>query len=133
MKKILTIDSSTRVKQVQAAFAELFPFLKLEFFKTPQNHQALSQKKEICLPNEPVFSWDGQQTAIEIMFENNMQVLELEAQFANNTGLSAQVFRRSGNVWIETSLTDDWTLEQQNNEGELLSTPLPIKSIEPKF
>jgi hypothetical protein len=127
MKKILTIDSSTRIKQVQSAFAELFPFLKLEFFKT------LSPKKEICLPNEPVFSWNGPQTAIEIIFENTMQVLQLEAQFANNTGLSAQVFRRSGNVWIETSLTDDWTLEQQNNEGELLSTPIPIKSIEPKF
>ena len=133
MKKILTIDSSTRIKHVQTAFADLFPFLKLEFFKTPQNHTTLSPKKEICLPNETVFNCDGHQTSLEIIFESNMQVLELEAQFANNTGLSAQVFRRSGNVWIETSLTDDWTLEQQNIEGELLSTPIPVKSIEPKF
>jgi len=36
-------------------------------------------------------------------------------------GLFAEVFRKSGNVWIETSLTNDWTLQQQNLEGEEIS------------
>jgi hypothetical protein len=39
-------------------------------------------------------------------------------------GLSVQVFRKSGNVWLETSATDNWTLRQQNNEGAELSTQM---------
>lgn len=56
----------------------------------------------------------------EIYFDPMMKVSELEA-LLSKVGLPAQVFRRSGNVWIETSLTNDWTLAQQNYEGELLS------------
>jgi hypothetical protein len=37
-------------------------------------------------------------------------------------GLCVQVFRKSGNHWIETSLTNSWTLEQQNREGFELSS-----------
>jgi hypothetical protein len=33
-----------------------------------------------------------------------------------------QVFRKSGNVWLETSATDAWSLKQQNQEGMDLST-----------
>ena len=36
-------------------------------------------------------------------------------------GFSVLMFRNAGNVWIETSLTEDWTLEKQNKEGELIS------------
>jgi hypothetical protein len=35
--------------------------------------------------------------------------------------LSVQVFRKSAGTWIETSVTDDWTLKQQNDEGKDLS------------
>jgi hypothetical protein len=32
-----------------------------------------------------------------------------------------QVFRQSGRVWLETTRTDDWTLAEQNKQGEELS------------
>ena len=28
--------------------------------------------------------------------------------------LSAQVFRKSGKIWLETTFTDSWTLKKQN-------------------
>jgi hypothetical protein len=31
------------------------------------------------------------------------------------------VFRKSGKTWLETSVTDDWTLKRQNEEGMELS------------
>ena len=33
-------------------------------------------------------------------------------------GLSAHVFRKSGNVWVEPPLTEHWALGDQNEEGE---------------
>jgi len=48
-------------------------------------------------------------------------VARLEEEFLEKTGLRVRVYRRFCNVWIETTLTNDWTLEQQNSEGKLLS------------
>ena len=50
-----------------------------------------------------------------------MTVANLEQNMNDVFGLSVQVFRKSGNAWLETSVTDNWTLEQQNNQGEELS------------
>jgi len=52
----------------------------------------------------------------------------LEDQF-ENIGLIAEVFRRSGNVWIETILTNNWTLGQQNPEGGEISLHFNEKRI----
>jgi len=32
-------------------------------------------------------------------------------------GLPAQILRKSGNLWLETSMTNHWTLQQQNDHG----------------
>jgi len=49
------------------------------------------------------------------------KVSDLEKVLWDQFGLSAQVFRKSGNLWIETSLTDSWTLSRQNKEGKEMS------------
>ena len=50
-----------------------------------------------------------------------MTVSDLEQKFAELFGLSVQVFRKSANVWLETTVTDGWTLEEQNRQGEALA------------
>ncbi|MBK9961781.1 MAG: hypothetical protein IPP06_10775 [Saprospiraceae bacterium] len=54
----------------------------------------------------------------EIEIFPSTKVSTLENKFREVFGLHVQVFRKSGNVWIETTVTDDWTLEKQNNEAE---------------
>jgi hypothetical protein len=45
-----------------------------------------------------------------------------------------QVSRKSGTLWLETTMTDSWTLGQQNEHGRELSTPatkiLPESGLE---
>lgn len=53
-----------------------------------------------------------------------MKVGELEAALKDQFGLTVQVFRHSGNIWLETVLTDKWTLQQQNEHGKELCTKL---------
>ena len=55
-----------------------------------------------------------------VNMDNDVTVAELENQFTN-IGVNAEIFRRSGNVWVEASLTINWTLQQQNMEGEEIS------------
>jgi hypothetical protein len=47
-----------------------------------------------------------------------MKVSELEELFQEVFGLSVQIFRKSGENWLQTTTTDFWTLNQQNNKGK---------------
>ena len=51
----------------------------------------------------------------------NKTVNQLIREMEQLLDMKVGVLRRSGNVWIETTLTTDWTLEQQNSEGRFLS------------
>jgi hypothetical protein len=44
-------------------------------------------------------------------------VANLEDAFAQCFGLSVQVFRKSGKLWIQTTATDQWTLGEQNKNA----------------
>lgn len=115
----LCIDRNTRLIDIQKWFSGEFCFLKLEFFKPSLPHDT-SSKKEMRNPSEPALGKDRQEPAV-ISIDSSWTVMNLEEEFLK-AGLHVQVFRKSGNLWIETSLTNDWTLEQQNYEGELFSS-----------
>ena len=68
-----------------------------------------------------VFGITSTQTGNVITFSENMLVSELENQFAEKLKLSAQIFRKSGKTWLETTFTDSWSLKKQNQEGIELS------------
>jgi putative heme iron utilization protein len=119
----LFIHKHKSAKHIQDEFHECYPFLKIEFLKTAHenkpkfmNHQYVQDVNELiaALP-------DGKE--IQINIDNNRTLAQVKKDFSDMLGVLTQFFRKSGNVWIETSLTDDWTLERQNKEGELLSSP----------
>jgi hypothetical protein len=40
-------------------------------------------------------------------------------------GVPVQILRKSGKIWLETTMTDHWTLLQQNQHGEEISAWTP--------
>jgi hypothetical protein len=100
----------------------VYPYLKLEFFSKKHAVNGASAKKYIE-PNTKTLGECGSIHAsrAEINITPQMTVADLEQSLSNNYGLSVQVFRKSGKVWLETTFTDGWTLEEQNMQGEELS------------
>ena len=127
----LIINNEQSFEEISNSFTELFPFLKLEFFsKTHSSGEASSNK--FLLPKEltpgdcrTVYHSD------EITITPDMTVNELEQLLSTEYGLGVQVFRKSGTVRLETTLTDSWTLAEQNSEGEALSQK--IEPDEPTY
>lgn len=70
------------------------------------------------------------ETNAEYNFSADTTVSTIEQDLEVKFGLHAQVFRKSGNVWIETTLTDSWTLAHQNEEGQELSAKGEDESAE---
>ncbi|MGZ3862180.1 MAG: hypothetical protein ACXVPN_11700 [Bacteroidia bacterium] len=120
MNNINITDSKT-IASLQKEFNETFPFLKLEFFHKRHNAMQGSYKKDILSTDITLKQCRKKRTEGTIILKENMKVKELEHIFEENFGLFAQVFRKMGKSWIETTVTDDWTLKQQNDEGKELS------------
>jgi hypothetical protein len=119
--KNIEISDSKKISSLQEEFHEIFPFLKLEFFHHKHNSFQGSYKKDILNPNITLKQCRKKHSEGVLLIKEDMKVTEIENLFQDTFGLSAQVFRKSGKSWIETTVTDDWTLKRQNDEGKELS------------
>lgn len=118
---MIKVNDKRKIAALQEEFNQLFPYLNLEFFSKPHKTGEGSAKTFIqsnakTLGECRTLHQDG-----SINIVPTMTVAELEQEFREVFGLSVQVFRKSGKIWLETTVTDSWTLKKQNTEGEALS------------
>jgi hypothetical protein len=116
---IIKIDKPVKVSEIKKVFNSQFPYLKIEFFKKKHKELEGSMKKDVIVDDFSITAPNG---ANDIIISEDMLVSEFENQFSEKLKLSAQVFRKSGGSWLETTFTDSWTLKKQNDEGLELST-----------
>ena len=117
----INITPDRIIQEIQKEFNEEFPFLKLEFFKKGIRYKSAGKRtpslsKELKLGNINMFQFKE-----TLKISGSMSVKELENIFDKLFGLSVLVYRKSGNLWLETTMTDNWTLEQQNENGRQIS------------
>lgn len=113
----ILIDKSKKLSEIQTEFQKRFPYLKIEFYKMEHAEGEGSPKDGTLntdLTIEQVLKNDVTGT---IKIQGLMTVAELESTFKETFGLSAQVFRKSGSIWLQTSATDHWTLTEQNHKA----------------
>lgn len=105
----MLIQDEKKLKKVQEEFREKFPHLKIEFYgpdgKTPLN------------PESTIGKVRTNHNEGEVSIHGNVKVKTLELAFKEVYGLNVQVFRQSGDIWLQTTSTDDWTLHEQNRKG----------------
>ena len=118
----INISAETRLSDIKKQFSDIYPFLKIEFFKRPHAKHKLSSEADRIIQDKPIASLAKVNADIAIDINGKRTVLQVEQDFWNYFGLSVQVFRKAMNMWIETSFTDSWTLESQNSEGLMFST-----------
>ncbi len=126
----MLIDDHKKIMDLQMEFHQKFPFLKLEFYTGTHKVGETSPAKthmdgELLLKNARSIH-----TEDELYIQEDMSVSELEQLFLKKYGLNAQVFRRSGNLWLQTSATDHWTLAEQNRKGGHSEELFELKSDE---
>jgi|RhiMetdeSRZDD1v2_1073273.scaffolds.fasta_scaffold01620_30 hypothetical protein len=111
----LQINGEHLVSEVQKNFTSLFPWLKIEFFKCGEQHPAFKTIPSSWQLRE---AWHLKKDKGLLKICDCMTVADLEHTFMEEFGLTVHVFRRSGNGWLRTTMTDRWTLHQQNDSGE---------------
>ena len=119
----IVISEIRTLGDIHKDFSKAFPYLKLEFFDMPYDTTHPAPKSKMFPHDRKLSTIRKKHTEGSIEIMKNMTVAEFEIALWNEYGLSVQVFRKSGNLWIETSLTDSWTLDRQNKEGYEMSRP----------
>ena len=117
----IKINDKRKIFAIQEEFNQLFPYLKLEFFMKPHKAGGASPKKFLKHNSKTLSDCRTIHNNGSITITPNMTVNDVEQHFADVYGLSVQVFRKSGKAWLETTLTDNWSLDEQNKQGEALS------------
>lgn len=117
----LHIAPNRLIKEVQKEFNTEFPYLKFEFFRNKPSGQPGLPLKNLILHNCRIGEMQAAITDGDVEIKEDMKVEDLENIFKDKFGLSMQIFRRSGNIWLETTMTDNWTLGRQNEHGKEIS------------
>jgi hypothetical protein len=118
---VLYIDHDTQVQALQEKFNALYPFLQLHFIRTLEENGKPVKKIIKAAPEQKLREISGKLVPGMVSVSESRAVAEVLDDFRSH-GVIVQVYRKSGTLWVETSLTEDWTLERQNREAHLIST-----------
>lgn len=124
----ISISDSFTIKEIQDKFSKKYPYLKLEFFSKSHRIHTGTRKEFIISTDTKLEDCRSQHHVGTLDIFPKTTVAELEKQFQDIFGLFIQVFRKSGDVWIETTVTDDWTLEKQNTEAESFFNDMQVRN-----
>ena len=123
----MKLTKKSTVQDIFDQFNAQFPYLHLEFYDhengidQTQSHQVSHQTLLEDLNPELI------DTAFVVIPE--MTVSDFEKMMKDKYQLHIQVFRRSSDIWLQTSATDHWTLEKQNGKGHRSTLTYDIDTI----
>ena len=117
MKIIITPEKL--IKDIQDEFSSAFPFLRVEFFKksTPKTRDMVHKISNLL----PLGNVDKVTGSKEVVVSPLMTVKDFENDFETQFGMGVHLYRKSGNSWLEITITDRWTMKQQDDRGNEIS------------
>lgn len=116
----MKIYNTKQLKDLQTEFNQIFPYLKIEFFSKPHEEGNGSNEDDILDNELTVGEVRDNDVNGFIPVDGKVPVGVFEKLFQSNFGLYVQVYRKSHGKWLQTWVTDIWTLEEQNNRGKVL-------------
>lgn len=120
---ILEVSNTKTILEVQNKFSTNYPFLKIEFYDKSSNlaeHQVNGNKK--------IGEINKRHKTGTIEIHPWYKTGDIEQAFKKQYGLTVQIFRLVGEGWIETTGTDELTLEEQNEIGKKTTETLLHKT-----
>ncbi|MFM2136273.1 MAG: hypothetical protein RL021_1673 [Bacteroidota bacterium] len=109
----------THLYEIQQRFNKRFPYLKIEFLGRPR----VDGQPGVIDPIHTVVDLEPHVRATSLLITATMTTGQVEELFREKTGLNAEVFRKSGRVWLRTTVTDYRTLQEQNQMGSDAEAP----------
>lgn len=113
--KVKLIKTGT-IQEFQDSFARRYPYLKIEFYN--KTADLTDRKNSKTQSAGTLFQHIGLLKEGFVELKDELLVGNLEKYLQDEYGIKSQIFRKSGmGIWLETSMTNDWSLAKQNEYG----------------
>ena len=122
----LKLFRNTVIRDLKRQFSKTFPYLKIEFFWQEHRPGEGSRLKQKIGDNVVLADINSIKKEGSFSFGAEIPVADFEQRLQKEYGLPVQVFRKAGEIWIETIQTDNLSLAKQNNMGESASQRIRI-------
>jgi len=126
LKPEIIFEPGSLIGDIQHQFNLLYPFLKIEFLK--QNGFKTGKIFKLAATHRIIDTSNTYASCI-LNIDKNRTVAQIANDCLQQLGLSVQVLRKSGNVWNLISITDGWTLENQNNAAQFISSEMSTPPV----
>jgi len=103
------IATDDTIQNVQDKFSDLYPFLRINFFKGQDKSKKIPARSVTFCPDVKLGQIISNNSDGEFEISDIMTVSELEKRFLEQFGPYVQITRKSGNSWMETNMTNGWT------------------------
>lgn len=113
----MRISKERTIAELQQEFQASFPGLQLRFYQRQHAEHEGSPKHTQYPATMALGKLNADLVGGEIKLQGETSVANFESELEQRFALHAQVFRRSNNLWLQTTSTDDWSLETQSLKG----------------
>lgn len=111
----LIIHPEDSIKKVQKEIQKEYPNIKIEFFSKEHKKGKITNVKFQYFNKDITMESIGLHKKMELDLNDDTVIWDIEKKFEHLGNLHVQVFRRGGEVWLETTKSDNWTLSKANN------------------
>jgi hypothetical protein len=127
----IQISPNDHISDLQNAFTATYPHLKLQFFSKAHGESKGSFAKFLIHDRNTLLGdLNPVLRASSISIAPDTITWALEKNFEEAFNLHVQVFRQSGSIWLETSVSDHLTLAEQEAKGAKSTRDLEPNPIE---
>lgn len=127
----IQISPNDQIRDLQNAFTAAYPHLKLQFFSKPHGENKASFAKFLIHNRNTLLSeLNPALRASSISIAPETITWALEKDFEEAFNLHVQVFRQSGSIWLETSVSDHLTLAEQEAKGAKSTTEAGLNLVD---
>jgi len=113
----MKIHPDLTVAEIINDFSKTFPGLKIELYSKAHGEGENSAPEAELDHAKKLSEINPDISSAEMYLDPEMTVADFENTFKDVFSLNVQVFRKSNQLWLQTSATDSWTLETQNRKG----------------
>lgn len=125
----MNFNKALSIQQIKAQFNAQFPYLKIEFYRESHDNEEGSMISDQLAESTLLGDINPSLEDIEISINPDTTVGAFEKIIHEKIGMNIQVFRKSNDIWLQTSSTDNWTLEKQNGKGQRSTQDYDIDPI----
>jgi hypothetical protein len=118
------LSSESTIRQINKEFSRFFPLLRLEFYKRKHSVGETSIYEQKFHERTSLKEINNDLRPAVITINPSDTVADLEQKLQRKFNLSVQVYRRMGDIFLETAETDSLSLEKQNSMGHFADRPV---------